>query len=111
MSEQAQWILLAAAGINAAALLFLLVDGVVSWARGRRRPVLARPPSPASLADDDPLAALVAAAERADGTRLEGTRGENRLIEDIARWRLRAGGDLLPEAAETRRAGGAAGRA
>ena len=97
---------------------FAPVRAAKMMARTRRDLVTGRPELDARLRDGLFLATDVggggekgARFEFSDGARIEGTRGENRLIEDIARWRLRAGGGALPDAADPRRSARSSARA
>jgi hypothetical protein len=110
MSEATIPLLAGLAGVNLLALLALVLAGREGRKRGSAPGLApaagaAAPPAIAPDLSGDPLEALVSEVEDAESA----ARGEERLKEDIARWRRRAaGGGDLPGAATSRR--GAPGR-
>jgi len=88
-----------AAALGAANLLALGM--VLAFPQRRARPAAAEALSPAPSIEDDPLEALVREVETAEAASRFGAPGEERLAEDIRRWRRRyaGGGETLPLAA------------
>jgi len=88
-----------AAALGAANLLALGMMLALPQRRARVAKAAVAAPAPPPL-EDDPLDALVREVETAEAASRFGAPGEDKLAEDIRRWRRRyAGGETLPLAA------------